>query len=259
MLLPKTEALFWLRYSIPREDEPFCFLLETWSKQIYSGWIEISSILFCSYYPSYAFCRLLTFFIFFFTSNSSFSRKISGLHCRLSNGLDPYQARRIVGPHLTFCWAWSGSKLFAKVISRRRNISYSKIIIIDLTFCRVWSGSKLFAKVISRRRHISYSKIIIIDLTFCRVWSGSKLFANVISRRRNICITILIVAKLRPPARWLRWLFDGSFCMYAISIVDSKIDENCLKQKYDLIHVIIDLSLTTSNCSNTLTVIYLFQ
>ena len=45
--------------------------------------------------------------------------------------------------------------------------------------------------------------------------------------------------------------------------VDSKIDENRCKQKYELIQVMGILyryiTLTASNCSITLTVIYLFQ
>ena len=45
--------------------------------------------------------------------------------------------------------------------------------------------------------------------------------------------------------------------------VDSKIDENHCKQKYELIQVmgILDryITLTVSNCSITFTVIYLFQ
>ena len=44
----------------------------------------------------------------------------------------------------TFCWSWSGSKLFAKVISKWQKSPAR----------RSWSGSKLIVKVISSRQKL---------------------------------------------------------------------------------------------------------
>ena len=99
----------------------------------------------------------------------------------------------------TFYKPWSGTKLFANVVSR-----------LHFPFCPAWSRSKLFANVISREHFVgpdlylnclqtwsaedsllglNWIQIVCKcnqQTTFCRAWTGSKLFANVISRRHFV-------------------------------------------------------------------------
>ena len=61
------------------------------------------------------------------------------------------------------------------------------------TFCRSWSGSKLFAKVISRQQKALLARS---GPTFCRSWSGSKVFARVALHTTNQNKTLLNVCEI---------------------------------------------------------------
>ena len=74
------------------------------------------------------------------------------------------------------CWAWSGSKLFAKVISTWHYVGKELIIYVTSPtlitklskpwkismICRAWSASKLFAKVISTWHYVGKELIIYV-------------------------------------------------------------------------------------------------
>ena len=64
---------------------------------------------------------------------------------RVSNSLDPDQTQH-------FCWAWSGSKLFAKVISRQQ---------ISPLVCKALNRKQLLAKILAKVNFICILIIII--------------------------------------------------------------------------------------------------
>ena len=90
-----------------------------------------------------------------------------------------------------FCRAWSGSKLFAKVISRRLKLLLARSPLFNFPpfFVACWFLSKInvFQKFLSGLRSVLDQSVKQFGSrsaqTFCQAWSGTKLFAKVISRQ----------------------------------------------------------------------------